>query len=227
MLPMTRHPKGNRQAQENLRFRNENNYAEPNVQFPVPSASHIDEEVRIKAETAIETIRGINVQDDIGIEDFIKTVKKAKTRCTQPNSLLDLIIAKKITGFAGKSIRYLEINSYKDLYDALRQNLKSSNSILAFKSKLESCKQGATECVQNFTVRIRQIINEINYAVQAQHVNPMERRIKIKLEEQEAVNPYLLKLKKEIGTQIRLLKPNTITEAQTYAIETEMWLKES
>ena len=55
----------------------------------------------------------------------------------------------------------------------------------------------------------------------------MERRLKIKLKEQEAVNRYLLNLKKEIGTQIRLLKPNTITEAQTHAIETEMWLKES
>ena len=55
----------------------------------------------------------------------------------------------------------------------------------------------------------------------------MERRIKIKLEEQEAVNRNLLNLKKEIGTQIRLLKPSTITEAQTHAIETEMWLKES
>ena len=55
----------------------------------------------------------------------------------------------------------------------------------------------------------------------------MERRLKIKLEEQEAVNRYLLNLKKEIGIQIRLLKPNTITEAQTHAIETEMWLKES
>ena len=99
--------------------------------------------------------------------------------------------------------------------------------ILALKSKLESCKQGATEWIQNFTVSFRQIINEINYAVQAQHVSPMERRLKIKLEGQEAVNRYLLNLKKEIGTQIRLLKTNTITEAQTHAIETEMWLKES
>ena len=60
-----------------------------------------------------------------------------------------------------------------------------------------------------------------------QNVNPMERRLKIKLEEQEAVNRYLLNLKKEIGTQIRLLKPNTIAEAQTHAKETEMWLTES
>ena len=55
----------------------------------------------------------------------------------------------------------------------------------------------------------------------------MDRRIKMKLEDQEAVNRYLLNLKKEIGKQIRLLKPNTVTEAQTHAIETKIWLKES
>ena len=33
----------NYQAQKNLRFRNENIYAEPIVRFPVPSASHIVE----------------------------------------------------------------------------------------------------------------------------------------------------------------------------------------
>ena len=43
----------NKQAQDNLRFRNDNIYAEPNVRFPVPSASHISEEGRIKAETVI------------------------------------------------------------------------------------------------------------------------------------------------------------------------------
>ena len=55
----------------------------------------------------------------------------------------------------------------------------------------------------------------------------MERRLKIKLEEQEAVNRYFLNLREEIGTQIRLLEPNTIREAQTHTIETEMWFKKS
>ena len=64
-----------------------------------------------------------------------------------------------------------------------------------------------TETVQNFTTRFRQILNEINYARQAQYANPTERRIKIKMEEQEAINRYLLNLKREIGLQIRLLKP--------------------
>ena len=63
----------------------------------------------------------------------------------------------------------------KIFFEALRQNLKRSNYLLALKSKLESCKQGATESVQNFTLRFRQVVNEINYEVQAHHINPMER----------------------------------------------------
>ena len=49
---------------------------------------------------------------------------------------LDLVIKKKITGFAERAIWYILINSYEDLFDALRQNLKQSNSVLALKSKL-------------------------------------------------------------------------------------------
>ena len=48
-----------RQAQENLRLRNENVYNQPPVRFPVPSAPHVVEEEIINAKTAIETIRGI------------------------------------------------------------------------------------------------------------------------------------------------------------------------
>ena len=86
-------------------------------------APAIIEEERINAKTAIETIRGINGQDDVGVEDFIKTLKRAKTRCTQPNLLLDQVIAKNITGFAERCI---PINSYEYLFEALRQNLKQA-----------------------------------------------------------------------------------------------------
>ena len=51
--------------------------------------------------------------------------------------------------------------------------------------------------------------------------------MKIELEKEEAVNRYSLNLKREIGIQVRLLKPNTISEAQALAIETETWLKDS
>ena len=44
---------------------------------------------------------------------------------------------------------------------------------------------------------------------------------------QEAINRYLLQIKREIGLQIRFHKPTTLAEAQGYASETEMWIKES
>ena len=47
------------------------------------------------------------------------------------------------------------------------------------------------------------------------------------MEEQVAINRYLLNSKREIGLQIRLLKPTTLAEAQGYASKTEMWIKKS
>ena len=105
-----------KQAQKNLWFRNENIYTQPPVGFPVPSASHVIEKERVNVKTAIETIRVINGQDDIGVEDFIKTVKTAKIRCTQLKLLLELVIAKRITGFAESAIQYIQINSYEDFF---------------------------------------------------------------------------------------------------------------
>ena len=217
--------------------KNENIYVQPQLtqfnQQPhssqhttfIPGAPY--EERRMNAKLAIETIKTLNGQDDMGVEDFVKTIKKAKLQCSEPVILLDLILAKKIIGNAEKAIRYIPINSYEDLFIALRQNLKQTNSLVSLKSKLESCKQGMTETVQNFTLRFRQITNEIYYLVQSQHVNPTKRRLKIELEEEEAVNRYMLNLRREIGMQVRLLKPATISEAQSHAIETETWLKDS
>ena len=97
-------------------------------------------------------------------------------KTSQPNLLIDLIIAKKIQVLAEEAIRYQQINSYDELYEALRQNLRQTSSILALKSKLESCKQRLTETVQKFTLRFRQIVNGINYAIQSQHTNPIRKR---------------------------------------------------
>ena len=108
-----------KQAQENLRLRNEKIFTQSSVRFPAPSAPHAVEEEKVNAKTMIETIRGINGQDDMGVEDFIKTVKRAKIHCTQQKLLLNLVIAKKITAIAERAIRYIQIDSYEDLFEAL------------------------------------------------------------------------------------------------------------
>lgn len=179
------------------------------------------------AKEILGTIDVLNGQNDIGVEDFIKQVKNAKIQCTQPLLLLSLIKAQKIVAHAKNAIRFIQIDSYEELFDALRQNLKQTTSMLALKSRLESCKQGATETVQNYSSRFRQIMNEILYSAQSQYTNSSERKIKIKMEEQEATSRYIINLKREIGLQVRPLKPKSISEAQNYAAESEMWIRES
>ena len=49
------------------------------------------EEEKINAKLAVEIIKAVNGQDDIGV-DFMKNVKRAKDRCNQPSLMLDLIV---------------------------------------------------------------------------------------------------------------------------------------
>ena len=164
------------------------------------------------AKDVIRTIKPINGRDEIGVEDFTRSVKKARKRCSQPELLLDFIIAEKITQQAEKALRYIKIDDYETLYESLRSNLKQSNSVSALGSKLSSCKQGATETVQNFNVRYRQIVNEVKYAVQAAYKGPTRRRVALELEEEECLKKYLLNLRWELGWQVKPLKPANLTE---------------
>ena len=93
---------------EEIPERQENIYVQPQfTQVPLPTAPQ--EERKMGAKLAIETIKTINGQDDMGVEDFIKIDKRARLRCEKPEILLDLILAKKITGTAEKAIRYMQI----------------------------------------------------------------------------------------------------------------------
>ena len=93
--------------------------------------------------------------------------------------------------------------------------------------KLDSCKQGATETTQNFSVRFRGVMNELKYAVQSSHKGHMKRRIALDIEETECLQKYLMNLRREIGLQVKAQKPSNIGEAQNMATEMETWLKES
>lgn len=207
-----------------LKLRTRNESILRNRQQLEPQAPHWQD--GIPAKDIIRAIKPINGQDDMGVEDFIKIVTRTKSQCSQPQLLLDFILAEKITGNADKAIRYTPINTFNDLYEALRQNLKQTGSILSIKSKMESCKQGPNETIQNFSLRFKQILNELNYAVQASSEGT-ERQLRLEIEEKESINRYMLNLKREIGIQVRAMKPITLMEAQKEAAEYETWLKES
>ena len=175
------------------------------------------DEGTIPAKDIIRTKKPISGQDDIGVEEFIKIVKKAKLRCSQQALLLDYIIAEKTINHAEKAIRYTQINSYTDLFNTLRQNFTQIGSVSALRSKLESCKQGPTETIQNFNLKFRQGVNELKYAVQSEHPGPMERKIAINIEEKESTKRYFLNLRREIGLQVKAQKPINLSEAKLSA----------
>jgi hypothetical protein len=69
------------------------------------------------ATTSIKFIPVLNGQDDIGVEGFIKRVKKARSECKEKRALLRLILTERIVGEAERSIRHSVMETYGDLFE--------------------------------------------------------------------------------------------------------------
>ncbi|XP_033222760.1 uncharacterized protein LOC117176615 [Belonocnema kinseyi] len=196
------------------------------TQHPQESTTSIPVTTSIPAKDIIRTVEELRGRDDVDLEDFIKSVKRAKSRCSQPDLLLDFIIAEKIKDQAKRGIRFSSIDDYDQLFSALRQNVGIISSVELSRSKLESVKQTGIETVQNYNMRFRQHYNEIIYAVQNEQSNPTSRRLAIQIEEKSAIKKYIMNLKDEIGAQVRSLRPSTLNEDQQEALESEVWYRE-
>ena len=68
-------------------------------------------QVLIKVKEAIHTIETLLERDDMGVEDFIKSVEFARQCCNKEQLLVKLILVEKITENAERSIRYIDIKS--------------------------------------------------------------------------------------------------------------------
>ena len=181
----------------------------------------------MRAKDATSTIGFLNGENDIGVEEFIRCIKRAQLGCTQPHALLDMIISKRIRGNAEKAIRFMETHSYKDLYTILRANVKPATSITSLRSKLESCRQGINGTVQNFNVRYKQLVNELRYALLAKSMYPTGRMVRLKMEEEDNTNRNVLNLRKDIGSRVSLKEPRNLEYAQQLAADSEIWFKDS
>ena len=153
------------------------------------------------------------------------TVKHAKLRCSQPDLLLDLILTERIIGNAKRALRYIPVNYFNDLYVALKQNLTVGTSVELCRAKLENCRQN-NDSVLIYNQRFWQALNELNYAIQAEHSGNTARKIALQIEEKSAIKKYIMNLRDELGIQVRPLKPGNINEAQEEALEAETWLRE-
>ena len=179
----------------------------------------------IPAKDLIRTIEVFNERDDTGVRDFIKGVKRARNDCSEPDLLLRFIIAEKIMDHAKQTIRYANIRNYDVLYDGLEKNLAFISSIELCSSRLENCRQNINTA-QDYNIRFRQLLNELNYAIQGEYRKWSERDIAIKLEEQVGVKRYIMTLRDEISTQVQPPRPTSFIQAQQYALEAEAWHRE-
>jgi hypothetical protein len=98
--------------------------APPAESFRTPHNVSESERNLLKAKDAIELVETLRSRDDVGVEDFIKNVRYARSYRSQKELLLKLILVTRITESAKRNIRFIEItSSYEQLYGALRQNI--------------------------------------------------------------------------------------------------------
>lgn len=57
---------------------------------------------------------------------------RTKGRCSKKELLLNFIVAEKITDIAKRAVRFTSIKTYKDLVEALRQNVEIISSVHLF-----------------------------------------------------------------------------------------------
>ena len=70
-------------------------------------------------------------------------------------------------------------------------------------------------------------MNELEYAVQAKHSNPIARDITLEEENNEAVRFYIHNLRTDLAQYIIPMRPTSLIEAQQEASNMEIWLKET
>lgn len=139
----------------------------------------VHENPTLKPTDALRMIENLNGINDIGVEEFIKSIKLAKTRVNDEIILLRMIIAEKITDRAKQSIRFSNITSYDELYFALRTQVSIPNTVSGSRNRMQNIRQNINETVQAYSNRFRQALNELEYAIQAQHTNPIARNLEL------------------------------------------------
>ena len=181
------------------------------------------------ARYAVEYVRTLRGHDDVGVEEFIRSAQRARKRCSEPEELLDLIVNKKIIGEAERSIRGLEIYDYRELYQALRDNISAATSYELARAKLASTRQMPNENVRSYDKRFIEKYNELKYTIQndaSEDTSRTETRIALKLEERNVLKTYISGLRDEICLQVRSARPRTLRDARMEALEIETFLLE-
>lgn len=91
---------------------------------------------------------------------------------------------------------------------------------------MQNIKQNLNETVQAYSNRFRQALNELEYAIQAQHTNPIARNLALEQEKSEAIKFYIHNLRPDLAYCIMAMQPNSLLDAQQRAIDADIWIQE-
>ncbi|KAK1123278.1 hypothetical protein K0M31_008903 [Melipona bicolor] len=203
--------------------RNKESHREPTEQREI-----IRRDSMLKPTDALRMIENLNGINDIGVEEFIKSVKLARTRVNDQIPLLRMIITEKITDRAKQSIRFCQITSYEELFAILRTQVSIPTTVSGSRNKMQHIRQRTNETVQSYSNRFKQALkNELEYAIQAKHANPIARNLALEEENTEAVRFYVHNLQPDLVYCILRIRPATLIEAQQEVSDMEIWLQET
>ena len=178
------------------------------------------------AKSCLDSIPIINGQDDIGVEGFIKRVREARAECREKRALLRLILTQRIIGETERSIRYIGIENYEDLFENLEKFVSVSITSNGAREKLQRTRQNFNESVHRYVKRFRLNLNELIYALQHEFHDPIRRAVAIDLETERATKVFILNLKPEIEIRTSAARPENLKAAQDTTFEAELFIEE-
>jgi hypothetical protein len=141
----------------------------------------------------------LNLEDDIGVEEFIREVREVRALCCVQTVLLKMIKFGKITGKAAMAIRDVPIHEYEHLYDALRRNVATQTSIREQQDELRETRQGHDESVQSYIIRFRRVLNKLQNSITNEYHDEIIGRTTNDRILRDSVIDFIRGLKPEIG----------------------------
>ena len=180
----------------------------------------------LRAESALKCIPILNVEDDIGVEDFIHEIQEVRIMCSEPTLLLKMIKIEKIVGKAAMAIRNIRITEFESLYEALRRNVAAQVSVREQQDELRGMRQGLTESVQNYNIRFRSVFNKLQHSITNEYRDELARRVMNEQLYMDSVTDYVRGLRPEIGQALMANLPPNLIEAEREAMNMERYFRE-
>ncbi|XP_076478745.1 uncharacterized protein LOC143303320 [Bombus vancouverensis nearcticus] len=196
---------------------NHPSYEDRPPQFASPS---------LRAKDAIVCIPQLNGEDNIGVEEFIREVRELRAMCSEPTLLLKMIKIGKITGKAAMAICNISIYEYGHLYDALRRNVATQDSVREHQDQLRETRQRHDESVQSYIIRFRRALNKLQYSITNEYRDEITRRAMNDRILKDSVIDFIRGLKGEIGQLLLANPPYNILEAEKKATDIERFFRE-